>query len=172
MLGVVLAGGRSRRFGSDKAAALLDARSLLEHAVASLTPHVREIVVAGRSDPRWCSVDDAPQPGLGPLGGICGALRHARVRGHAAILCVPCDMPRLPPGLLALLAHANGAAYTAQAPVIARWPVTELDRLEEHMAADGDRALTRWARSIGAQAIAWPEPLANINRPADLAALS
>lgn len=46
MLGAILAGGRSTRFGSDKAMAMLpDGRTLMDHAIATLRPHVAQIVV-------------------------------------------------------------------------------------------------------------------------------
>src|SRR3546814_3555756 len=41
-LGAVLAGGRSSRFGSDKALAMLGGRTLLDHAQAALRPHRSE----------------------------------------------------------------------------------------------------------------------------------
>ena len=48
VLGVVLAGGQSRRFGSDKALAEIAGRTLLDRAVATLARQVDTVVVAGR----------------------------------------------------------------------------------------------------------------------------
>jgi len=48
ILGAVLAGGQSSRFGSDKALAALGGRTLLERAVASLETHCDGVIVVGR----------------------------------------------------------------------------------------------------------------------------
>ena len=65
ILGAVLAGGRSSRFGSDKAAAMFRDRTLADHAAAAIAPFVEAVVRVGGD-----GVPDVPRPGLGPLGGI------------------------------------------------------------------------------------------------------
>ncbi|WEK41963.1 MAG: molybdenum cofactor guanylyltransferase [Candidatus Sphingomonas colombiensis] len=166
LLGVVLAGGESRRFGSDKARALLDGVALAEHAVATLAPFVEDVVESGDA-----GIHDQPAPGLGPLGGICGALHHAAALGYDAIVTIGCDTPFVPAETLAALATAPGAAFVAYTPIIGRWPVVLAASLERHLHDNPDRSMRRWCASIGATPIDAP-PIANINRPADLAALS
>lgn len=168
LIGVVLAGGESRRFGSDKALAMLSDANLLGHALAALAPHVRSLGIAGRSHGPAPTIADWPRPALGPLGGICGALRYAKREGADAILCVPCDMPHLPFGLIADIADRPGAAYLTQAPVVGRWPVTLAEPLERWLGETDDRSIIGWARSIGAAPVSWRDTLANINRPGDL----
>lgn len=164
LLGAVLAGGRASRFGGDKALAMLEGRTLLDHARDALTPHVAAVVVAGRE------IADRPGPGLGPLGGIAGALNVARARGFDGVLSVPADAPRLPANLLAALAAGEGPAFVATLPVCGRWPVALGPRLDAHLAAGGDRSVAGWARRVGAVALPGG-PFPNINTPADLAAL-
>src|SRR3954464_15142116 len=84
LLGVVLAGGQARRFGRDKALATLAGMALLDHAANALRPVVEEIAVVGRDSSTYVSIADWPATGLGPLGGLCGALRHARDRDFDA----------------------------------------------------------------------------------------
>ena len=91
-MGAVLAGGRSSRFGSDKAAALLEGRRLLDHAATNIAPFVERVVTVGGDE----GVPDLPAPGLGPLGGIAGALSFAEREGFGSVLTIACDMPRLP----------------------------------------------------------------------------
>lgn len=171
LMGAVLAGGRSSRFGSDKAAALLEGASLLEHAVAAIGRQVETVAVIGRENARFDCAPDRPEPGLGPLGGIAGALAHAAARGFDAAATIGCDMPVLPDGLVAALTAGGGAAMLLDVPVVGLWPVALLAGLDAHLAAGGDRSVRRWARSIGAREVAAPGPIPNINRPEDLAAL-
>lgn len=116
-------------------------------------------------------IPDRPAPGLGPLGGICGALRHAAANGHAAIVTIGCDTPFVPAETLAALAGAPGAAFVAGTPIVGRWPVGLADALERHLREGGDRSMRRWCAMIGATPLD-AAPIANINRPEDLAALS
>lgn len=48
LLGAILAGGRSRRFGTDKAVAQWNGAPLLAHCVAALSPQVDHVVLCGR----------------------------------------------------------------------------------------------------------------------------
>ena len=124
------------------------------------------VVVVGRDG----GMPDLPGPDLGPLGGIAGALSHAAAHGFETVLTLPCDMPGLPAALLdALLRRAP--SYCSEAPVIGHWPAKLAPELLTHLAISERRSVTGWARAIGALPIASPVPLANVNTPADLAAL-
>lgn len=166
VLGAILAGGRSSRFGSDKAVALLEERPLIEHVRAMLHDRVAAVVVIGRAG----GIPDLPVPDLGPLGGIAGALDHGARQGYRSVLTVGCDMPRLPPALLDEVLR-QAPAYCADAPVIGHWPSALAAALLGHIEAGGRRSVQGWARAIGARAVAAPQPLVNINTPHDLAAL-
>jgi molybdopterin-guanine dinucleotide biosynthesis protein A len=108
----ILAGGKSTRFGRDKARELIDGRPLLVHAARSLEPVARRIIViADRpgkySDLGFKTIADR-QPGLGPLGGLQAALSDCR---EGWLLCASCDRIGVrPEWLQALFAGmANGA---------------------------------------------------------------
>ncbi len=58
LLGAVLAGGQSRRFGSDKALALLDGRPLIAHVIAALAAQTEAVIVCGKEWGDW--VPDRP----------------------------------------------------------------------------------------------------------------
>lgn len=167
-LGAVLAGGQSRRFGSDKAAALLDGRTLMEHAIAALRPQVDAIIVAGRTG--YATAPDWPRPGMGPLGGIAGALIHAADQGFEQLLTISVDCVRLPADLRGLLEPAP--AFLESQPVIGLWPVTALAPLRA-MLTDGENlAVKAFARRIGARAVASDFLPPNINNRDDLARLT
>lgn len=165
--GVVLAGGASSRFGRDKAEAVYRGRKLIDWSIAALTPFCGAIYVSGHAHATCASVVDRPRPGLGPLGGLAGALTAARDAGYAHLLSLPCDTPQLPEGLLGRLCRTGGAAFVRSCPVIGLWPSADADRLAAWLEDDGPRAVRSWAEAIGAQAIE-TDTIVNINRVQDM----
>jgi len=105
---IILAGGRSTRFGRDKAGELLRGRSLLQRVADRLDGLADEYVVvtaAGQQLPpvfasRPINVVEDRFPGAGPLGGLYTGL--SSMTATRAIV-VACDMPLLKPSLLRLL---------------------------------------------------------------------
>ena len=160
-LGAVLAGGRSSRFGSDKALATLDGQTLLDHAMAALRPHCDLVIVVGRGE-----VADWPRPDMGPLGGIAGALIHAANAGFDRVLTAPVDCVRLPDNLRALLEPAP--AFLETQPVIGLCPATALNELRPMLEDGSDLAVKAYARRIGARAVHSDFVPPNVNSLADL----
>lgn len=133
LVGAVLAGGRSRRFGSDKSRATVGGRSLLDRSLDALAPSVgrRAVVLPARatdgprglgpgSDGRpagssFADSRDGP-PGVvilrdsvgeaGPLEGLRVALEWARDEGAAGIVVLSCDVPLVDAGTVAGLVAA------------------------------------------------------------------
>jgi len=169
VLGVVLAGGMSTRFGSDKALAELDGRSLLARAVDALSAWCDKVVIAGRdSGPADC-IPDWPRAGMGPLGGIAAGLRHAKDHGFATILSCGVDSVSLPQDLLSDLSPAP--AYLESQPVIGHWNVETADAVAAILQSEGRHSMLAFARSVDARAVTSASTPANINTPADLAAM-
>ncbi|KTW08271.1 molybdenum cofactor guanylyltransferase [Sphingomonas sanguinis] len=166
ILGAVLAGGQSSRFGSNKAVAMLGDRTLVAHARATIAPYCARVVQVGGAE----GVPDLPAPGLGPLGGIAGALDYAASHGFRCVLTIGCDMPRLPVGLIEAILRRD-PSYCRDAPVLGLWPAALGAHLMAHLSLGQDRSVRGWVRAIGAIPVISPEPLANVNTPADLAAL-
>lgn len=165
-LGVVLAGGASRRFGSDKALALVDGRPLIAHALAALAG-CAVIAVAGRDWPGVTTLADRPAPGLGPLGGLNAALTHGAVHGFSHVASLPVDCPALPADWLGRL--GDGAAHAVGQPLVGLWPVSLAVGLDAFLASGG-RRVRDWVATTGARAIDLG-PLANLNHRDDLARL-
>jgi molybdopterin-guanine dinucleotide biosynthesis protein A len=168
VLGVVLAGGQSRRFGSDKALAQLGGYRLLDRAVATLARQCAAVVVAGRKDAPGPVLADWPRAHMGPLGGLAAALNHAAEHGFDAVLSVPVDAFALPADLLGELSPAP--AYAGDAPVIGLWPVGARQALADFLIQDRVHAVRAFAALIGARPVALSCLPANINTPADLIA--
>lgn len=163
-LGAILAGGRSSRFGSDKALALYQGRPLIAHVAEALLAHCDGLVICGRAWGGHVTVADLPGPGLGPMGGLCGALAHGLASGFAEVLAAPCD----------LLGLEGAARLLAPAPAVAEgqwllglWPSTSALQLQALLQCEGAVSARRWADVAGAAHRAVPG-LRNINRPIDL----
>jgi molybdenum cofactor guanylyltransferase len=168
ILGVVLAGGQSRRFGSDKALAEIDGRSLLSRAVDALSGWCEHVVVVGRETAPAATLPDWPAPGLGPLGGLAAALRHARDEGYREVLSCGVDSVFLPEDLPGLLAPAP--ACLADQPVVGLWPAGALAHAEAILSGDGRRSMYAFAEAVGARMV--EAPSRNVNTPADLRPLA
>lgn len=96
--GLVLAGGRSRRMGSDKASLLLGGESQLERAVRLLAQYVGNTYVSARADQaddnvraRFDQIIDRYDE-IGPVAGILSAMDSDP---EASWLVVACDLPNL-----------------------------------------------------------------------------
>lgn len=166
VLGAILAGGQARRFGSDKAHALYEGARLIDRVAAALMAQCDALVVCGRAEPGFTCIPDWPEAGLGPLGGLAAALRHAGADGFAHVLSAGVDAPDLPHDLAVSLA-GEGAAIVESQPVVGLWPVNALPALEAFMHGGG-RSLYRFADAITARRIDLPAALMNVNRPEDL----
>ncbi len=167
ILGCVLAGGQSTRFGSDKALAELGGHSLLARAVDALSGWCEQVVVVGREEAPAPTLPDWPRAGMGPLGGIAAALHLAADEGYDAVLTCGVDSADLPEDLLDQLGAAP--AYVADQPVIALWPVSASAAVDAILEGAGKHSLRALAERTGARAVQLRCNPANINTPADLA---
>lgn len=98
MTGVVLAGGKSSRFGQDKGLYPFRGKPLAYHALNIVRPHCRELLISANdhaeayNQPVVHTIQDI-YPDCGPLGGIHSALYHAE---HRYIAIISCDSPFIP----------------------------------------------------------------------------
>lgn len=168
ILGAIIAGGQARRFGADKAAALLGGRSLLDHVADALRPQVEALIVVGRDWPGLDAVADRPPGALGPLAGLNAALHHARIRRLDGVLSAGCDTLPVPTDLAARLVGAR-PAYLEGHFLLGWWPTSLASLIEMHLGEDNDRSLRGWIARCSARAIPPPAALYNLNTPADLA---
>ena len=190
IMGAILAGGASRRFGKDKRAALLGGRPLLEWVVDRARPQV-EILLLNTNDPGTGPViaklerisDSAP--GEGPIAGILAGLAEAERRGFTHLASFACDTPFFPRDTVARLASAlqsSTADYAVAScgatahRIFALWPVHCRSQLG-HAFVEGTRSMRdieHWLEPTWAD---FPndsgpadDAFFNINTPADLAA--
>ncbi len=115
----ILAGGQSRRMGTDKALLRLtpDGPTLAERVVAAAGAVADEVLIVANDERLQFlglrTVSDA-YPGTGALGGIYSAVAAA---AHPHCLVVACDMPFLSPSLLRAMA-AEPREYDVCAPYL------------------------------------------------------
>lgn len=174
IVGVVLAGGKSSRFGSDKALAELDGQTLIARAVDALSGWCEYVVVAGRATAPAPTLPDWPAPDMGPLGGLAAALHLAHDIGYDAVLSLGVDTAGLPddlPERLGARTSPIAAAYVASQPVIGLWPASAMSAIEAILTGTGRHSLRALVELSGARTVTLPTSPANINTPADLDAL-
>ena len=99
--GAVLAGGQSRRFGEDKAHAILAGKPLVSHVVETLQALFEDVLIVANEPVAYehfdvTVVSDIVR-GAGSLGGLLTALVHAKAD---RCFVVACDMPFLNPNLI------------------------------------------------------------------------
>ncbi len=183
--GLILAGGRSSRMGTDKSAVQLGGKPLLEHAVRLLTPQVKTLAVSA-NQPVASDLPvlvDSVGGHAGPLAGILAGLEWAATLKPAPthLACVPVDAPFFPADLVAklaksandrdiIVARCNGEAH----PVFSLWPLTLAPLLHLHFAAGGTRKAidfieSRPHRFVDFDVPEGNDPFMNINTPDDLA---
>jgi molybdenum cofactor guanylyltransferase len=102
---VILAGGKSRRFGSNKAFAELNGRPLIERVIAVLRPIFNEMTIITNNPDAYAylglPMHEDLIKGLGPIGGIYTGLEKIR---HPGGFFVACDMPFLNKTLIRYMA--------------------------------------------------------------------
>jgi len=135
-IGAVLAGGKSTRMGAPKACVELAGRPLIAHALGKIVAAgIEPVVVAkpGSELPRIdCPVIRDDDSALHPAAGILAALRANR---GGPVVALACDMPFVPPELVAFLAKLDVEMAVPRIgsrlqPLLARYSPTATPALE------------------------------------------
>lgn len=112
MLGIILAGGRSTRMGTDKAFVEVNGRAMIDWVADALASATSEVLVVGRDEiSGYKAIPDAV-PQLGPLTGVVTALQIGQ-----DVVCVAVDQPLVMATTLRALAQAGRDQSTAR-PVV------------------------------------------------------
>ena len=101
ILGIILAGGKSSRFGEDKSTAKLGNKTLLDHTVSKIENEFNEIlVISNNKDFNFKNnkihlEEDYIKGQLGPLVGILTAMKWItkNKKNYKWIASFPCDTP-------------------------------------------------------------------------------
>lgn len=111
IVGLILAGGQSKRMGKDKATLGIGDKTFLEQAIDVLKTvdiPLLKIVVSSKARMGYVCLPDL-NPGMGPLGGLYTAMQKLMMEADS-LLVIPVDMPFLTSGVINnLLARASHA---------------------------------------------------------------
>jgi molybdopterin-guanine dinucleotide biosynthesis protein A len=188
--GVVLAGGRARRMGSDKSLVTLAGQPLVSLVVERLRPQVKELVISANGDPRRFSflgidvVTDSIGGFAGPLAGILTGLQWARNRGFSHMISVATDTPFFPQDLVMRLRDTGDgdAIHVARSggrphPVFSLWPVSAIDLVLAFLQSGENASVLRLIETRPHRYVDFAlldtgggkiDPFFNINTPDDL----
>lgn len=188
VVGVILAGGQSRRMdGREKALLPLGGRSMIDRVIERMAPQVRALAInangdAGRFAPFGLPVLADPLPGhQGPLAGVLVGLDWAAEQQADWLVTVPGDTPFPPRDLVAgLLEHVRTDTEVVFAesdgrihPVIALWSSGCGARLRDAVLAENVRRVGLARTLFESASASWPadpvDPFLNLNTPDDLA---
>jgi molybdopterin-guanine dinucleotide biosynthesis protein A len=138
--GVILAGGKSRRFGSNKAFAEVNGSQLIKRVIEVLGSVFEEMVII-TNEPEAYAFLGLPMyedliKGLGPIGGIYTGLENIR---NSKGFFVACDMPFINENLVRYMAGINNE-FDAVVPMIG-WKMEPLHALYSKTCLSTIRAL-------------------------------
>jgi molybdenum cofactor guanylyltransferase len=122
---IILAGGKSIRFGHDKILEKLGGKSLIEQVVSHIDPISREIIIVTANERAFTQLANHPKirivndivPGMGSLGGIYTGLIESKTHYN---LVLAADMPFLNGALLRYMMNV-AEGYDMTLPHINKW---------------------------------------------------
>ena len=187
ILGVVLAGGKSQRFGEDKSQAKLHGKILIDYIISEIIDEFNEILIVTNNNIKFKKSDKISttkdfKEGLGPLGGILTAMRWIKneKKNYKWISTFPSDTPFFTKEELHLF-YKNIDIQKSKLffiknkktrhNIFGLWSIDLMDKLELDL-EKGERKVEIWADSVGVEMInidfKKKDPFFNINTKKDL----
>jgi len=187
ILGVVLAGGKSQRFGEDKSQVKLGDKLLIDYILSEIIDEFNEILVVSNNLIKFkyskkISLIKDFKKDLGPLGGVLTAMKWAKDnnKSYQWISTFPADTPFFKKQILKdFLKNINLnesklffiKSNNTRHNIFGLWSIDLMDKLEEDL-NKGERKVEIWANSIGVKSINMEfeneDPFFNINTKDDL----
>ena len=187
ILGVVLAGGKSQRFGEDKSQVKLGKKLLIDYILSEIIDEFQEILLISNNSINFKKSDKISlvndfKKSCGPLGGVLTAMKWIKEnnKNYQWISTFPADTPFFKNQILkdflqSINQNENKLFFIrsndTRHNIFGLWSIDLLDRLEEDL-NKGDRKVEIWANSIGVKSINMRfennDPFFNINTKEDL----
>ena len=187
ILGTVLAGGKSQRFGEDKSQVKLEGKLLIDFILSEIVDEFKEILIvtnnqiAFQKSKKISTIKDFKK-GQGPLGGVLSAMKWAKEKNsnYKWISTFPVDTPFFKKKILKkFLSEINIEesklffikSNNTRHNIFGMWSIDLMKKLEEDL-NKGHKKVETWANSIGVKIInmefMYEDPFFNINTKDDL----
>ncbi|MDA9878311.1 molybdenum cofactor guanylyltransferase [Candidatus Pelagibacter sp.] len=187
VLGVVLAGGKSQRFGEDKSQVKLGDKILIDYILSEIIDEFNEVLVVSnnsinfRKSKKISLIQDFKKD-LGPLGGVLTAMKWVKDnnKDYQWISTFPVDTPFFKNQILKdFLKNINQdedklffiKSNNTRHNIFGIWSIDLIHKLEEDLTR-GERKVEFWANSVGVKNIEMEfdnkDPFFNINTKEDL----
>jgi molybdopterin-guanine dinucleotide biosynthesis protein A len=187
ILGTVLAGGKSQRFGEDKSQVTLANKLLIDYVLLEIIDQFKEVLIVSnnsinfQSSQKITKIEDYKK-GLGPLCGVLSAMKWIKKnkRDYQWISTFPVDTPFFKKQILKdfikninfnesdlFFIKSNNTRHN----IFGLWSINLLDKLEKDL-NNGERKVELWANNTGVKIINMEfsnnDPFFNINTKEDL----
>ena len=186
ILGVVLAGGKSQRFGEDKCQVKLGDKLLIDYILSEIIDEFKEVLLISNNKIKYnnsnkISLVEDLKRGLGPLGGILTAMKWIKQnnRSYKWISTFPSDTPffkkKILNNFLEEIKSYEGKLFFINSNdtrhnIFGLWSIDLLESLEKDL-DNGERKVEMWANKIGVKSINMKfenkDPFFNINTKED-----
>ena len=187
ILGVVLAGGKSQRFGQDKSQVKLNGKILIDYILSEIIDEFKETLIVTNQSISFMSskkitiIEDFKK-GLGPLGGVLSAMKWIKDNNkeYSWISTFPADTPFFTKKELKIFYNdikiENNKLFfikdkNTRHNIFGLWSLDLMDQLETDL-YNGERKVEIWANSIGVSTVNIEykniNPFFNINTIDDL----
>ena len=186
ILGTVLAGGKSQRFGEDKSQVKLGCKLLIDYILSEIIDEFNEILVVSNNlinfkESQKISLIKDFKKDLGPLGGVLTAMKWVKDnnKNYQWISTFPADTPffknQILKDFLKKINIEEGKLFFIKSNntrhnIFGLWSIDLMDKLEEDL-DKGERKVEVWANSIGVKNINMKfedkDPFFNINTKED-----
>ena len=187
ILGTVLAGGKSQRFGEDKSQVKLAGKLLIDHMLTEIIDEFKELLIVSNNkisfhNSEKISIIEDCEKGLGPLGGVLSAMKWIKEnqKDYQWISTFPVDTPFFKRQILKdfiqninfnesdlFFIKSNNTRHN----IFGLWSINLLDKLEKDL-NNGERKVEWWANNTGVKIINMEfsnnDPFFNINTKEDL----
>jgi len=187
ILSVVLAGGKSHRFGRDKSQVKLDNKLLIDYILNVVVSEFNETLIVANEPIKFMqsnkiSITKDFQSGLGPLGGVLTAMKWVKEKNkkYKWISTFPVDTPFFSKKELKFFyknidINKNKLFFirnnNTRHNIFGLWSLDLMEKLEIDLIR-GERKVEIWADSVGVSVVnidyQKPDPFFNINTREDL----
>ena len=187
ILGVVLAGGKSQRFGEDKSQVKLHGKILIDYILSEIIDQFEEILIVTNNEIKFkfskkISITNDLIEGVGPLGGILTAMKWIKKnnKNYKWISTFPSDTPFFTKNELQIFYKKIDIQKSKlffiknkkmRHNIFGLWSMDLMDKLDNDL-KKGERKVEVWADTAGVEIINFEyekkDPFFNINTKEDL----